>query len=58
LSVLGRQALGERIESQARMADITAAWEEERNERGVQTHWRFTAADARIKLHKLYPSLP
>jgi hypothetical protein len=58
LSVLGRQALGERIESQAQMADVTAAWEEVRNERGVQTQWRFTTADARIKLHKLYPSLP
>jgi hypothetical protein len=58
LSVLQRQALGERIESRARMAEITGAWEEDRNERGVQTQWRFTTADARIKLHKLYPSLP
>lgn len=58
LSVLGRQALGERIESRARMAEATGAWEEDRNERGVQTQWRFTTAEARIKLHKLYPSLP
>jgi len=57
LSVLQRQALGQRIESQQDMARITSAWEEDRNERGVEVKWRFTTADARIKLHKLYPSL-
>jgi DDE superfamily endonuclease len=57
LSVLQRQALGQRIESQQEMARITSAWEEDRNERGVEVKWRFTTADARIKLHKLYPSL-
>jgi len=57
LSVLERQALGGRIESQTRMAEGTGAWEEDRNERGVAVKWRFTTADARIKLHKLYPSL-
>jgi hypothetical protein len=34
-----------------------AAWEEKRNERGVQIRWRFTTADARIKLRRLYPVL-
>jgi len=57
LSVLQRQALDRRIESQEQMTRITGAWEEERNERGVEVKWRFTTADARIKLHKLYPSL-
>ena len=57
LSVLQRQALDRRIEGQEQMARITGAWEEERNERGVEAKWRFTTADARIKLHKLYPSL-
>jgi hypothetical protein len=33
------------------------AWEAERNDRGVEVQWRFTTADARIKLHRLYPSL-
>jgi hypothetical protein len=34
-----------------------AAWEAERNasQRGVD--WRFTTADARVKLKRLYPSL-
>jgi hypothetical protein len=57
LSVLQRQALDWRIETQEQMARITRAWEEDRNERGVKVKWRFTTADARIKLHKLYPSL-
>jgi len=57
LSVLERQALGDRLESLDQMMRVTAAWEEDRNERAVEIRWRFTTADARIKLHKLYPSL-
>ena len=56
-SVLQRQALGQRLENVEQMAGVTGAWEEDRNERGVETKWRFTTADARIKLHRLYPSL-
>jgi len=55
--VLQRQALDRRIEPQEQMARITRVWEADRNERGVEVKWRFTTADARIKLHKLYPSL-
>ncbi len=40
------------------MVRTVAAWEEDRNERRIEVQWRFTTADARIKLHKLYPSLP
>jgi hypothetical protein len=56
LSVLARQCLDRRIDSRARLAQETAAWETERNtsQRGVD--WRFTAADARVKLKHLYPS--
>jgi hypothetical protein len=57
LSVLQRQALGDRIESHEQLARVTSAWEEDRNERGVEVRRRFTTADARIKLHRLYPSL-
>jgi hypothetical protein len=57
LSVLQRQALDRRIETHEQMTRITGAWEEDRNERGAEVKWRFTTADARIKLHKLYPSL-
>ena len=57
LSVLQRQALGDRIESPEQVTQVTSAWEEDRNERGVAVKWCFTTADARIKLHSLYPSL-
>jgi DDE superfamily endonuclease len=57
LSVLARQCLGRRIESVEQLRREIAAWEEKRNERGVEVKWRFTTADARIKLHRLYPSL-
>ena len=39
------------------MAREVAAWEAERNERQVGVNWRFTTADARIKLRQLYPAI-
>jgi hypothetical protein len=57
LSVLARQCLDERIEDIERLRRVVGAWEEERNERGVEVRWRFTTPDARIKLRRLYPVL-
>jgi hypothetical protein len=57
LSVLSRQCLDRRIGTREELEAAVAAWEAERNERGVEVKWRFTTADARIKLHRLYPSL-
>jgi hypothetical protein len=57
LSVLSRQCLDRRIGTRKELEVAVAAWEEERNERGVEVRWRFITADARIKLHRLYPSL-
>src|SRR4051794_27375529 len=57
LSVLARQCLAQRIETKEDLERHVAAWEEERNERGDQIKWRFTTADARIKLRRLYPTL-
>ncbi len=57
LSVLGRQCLAQRIESREDLERHVAAWEGDRNERGDQIRWRFTTADARIKLRRLYPVL-
>src|SRR5512135_872812 len=56
LSVLSRQCLSRRIETREELEREVAAWEEERNERGVEVQWRFTTADARIKLRRLYPT--
>jgi hypothetical protein len=57
LSVLARQCLAQRIETKEDLERHVAAWEEERNERGDRIRWRFTTADARIKLRRLYPTL-
>jgi hypothetical protein len=55
LSVLARQCLAERMENQERLAKAVAAWEQSRNAAAVRIDWRFTTADARIKLKHLYP---
>jgi hypothetical protein len=57
LSVLARQCLDRRIDSAEELRREVRAWEGGRNERGVQVQWRFTTADARIKLRRLYPSV-
>jgi hypothetical protein len=57
LSVLARQGLGRRIETREGLEREVEAWEEERNERQVGVKWRFTTADARIKLRHLYPAV-
>jgi len=56
-SVLSRQCLGRRIPSQELLANEVKAWEIERNRSIVKVHWRFTTADARIKLKHLYPKI-
>jgi hypothetical protein len=57
LSVLARQCLGRRIESQDELLKQLEPWEVERNDREVGVKWRFTTADARIKLRRLYPAI-
>ena len=57
LSVLFRQCLERRIDARAELERVVATWEAKRNARGGVAQWRFTTADARIKLHRLYPSL-
>jgi hypothetical protein len=57
LSVLSRQCLsGRRIPDKETLGRELAAWERERNERRATVEWRFTAADAREKLARLYPA--
>jgi DDE superfamily endonuclease len=57
LSVLSRQGLDRRIGTRGELRQEVAAWEGERDQRGVVIQWRFTTADARIKLRRLYPPL-
>jgi DDE superfamily endonuclease len=55
LSVLAEQCLDRRIESGTEVGREVAAWEARRNRKESKVRWRFTTADARIKLEKLYP---
>jgi hypothetical protein len=55
LSVLGRQCLDGYIPDRLTLGCETLAWETERNTIQATVDWRFTTADARIKLKKLYP---
>ena len=57
LSVLGRQCLDRRIPDQQAMRREVQAWQARRNRSRASLNWRFTTKDARIKLHRLYPSL-
>lgn len=57
LSALNGQCLDRRIPNIELMRTETTAWERDRNIRAATINWRFTAADARIKLKRLYPKL-
>ena len=56
-SVLARQCLARRIPDQKTLKQEVAAWEQRRNRETYTVDWRFTTADARIKLKRLYPSI-
>ncbi len=56
LGIVQRQCLDRRMTDQATLASEVAAWVLERNAADRHINWRFTAADARIKLKRLYPA--
>jgi hypothetical protein len=56
-SVPARQCLDERMEDRTTPAREVAAWEAPRNDKKIGAGWRFTAADARGKLKRLYPAI-
>lgn len=57
-SVLSRLALDQRIPTISDLIRIVARFEADRNAKAASVNWRFTTADARIKLARLYPSIP
>jgi DDE superfamily endonuclease len=57
LAILSRQCLDRRIPDRRNLERQVAAWLRDRNIHNVKADWRFTAADARIKLKSLYPAL-
>lgn len=56
LSVLARQCLSERMKSVEVVQHQVQAWQQQRDQAQTTINWRFTTADARIKLKRLYPS--
>jgi hypothetical protein len=57
LSVLARQCLKERMESQENIERQVKTWQERRNAQKVKVEWRFGIKDARCKLKRLYPKI-
>ena len=57
LSVLARQCLGQRIESQENLTRQVQAWQERRNKTATSVDWQFNTKDARSKLKRLYPKI-
>jgi len=57
LSSLSRQCMDSYFESRDQLAAAIAPWERSRNHKKTGIDWRFTTADARIKLKKLYPTI-
>jgi transposase len=56
LSILERQCLDRRIGDEEMLRREVEAYEQRRNVERATIDWQFTAADARVKLHRLYPS--
>lgn len=56
LSVLSRQCLNRRLNSREEVAREAATWEQDRNAAGATVCWRFTTANARTRLTRLYPA--
>lgn len=56
LSILSRQCLDRRIPDLEPLRSEVDAWQDNRNHEETWIDWRFTTADARVKLHRLYPS--
>ena len=55
LGVLSSQCLNRRIPDKETLSREVAAWQASRNKNQTKADWRFTTADARIKLKCLYP---
>ncbi len=57
LSFLSRQCLDRRVDILDVLNRNMSAWSQKRNASHKGVDWQFTAADARIKLKRLYPIL-
>lgn len=56
LSILQRDCLNRHMATKELLVSEINAWETKRNAKQAKANWQFTTKDARIKLHKLYPT--
>ncbi len=56
LSILQRDCLNRHIATKELLASEISAWQTKRNAKQAKANWQFASKDARIKLHKLYPT--
>ncbi len=56
LSILAKQCLRRRIADKDTLRQEVTPWQTERNREQATIQWRFSTADARTKLNRLYPS--
>ncbi len=57
ISAMVGQYLNRRLPDREVLRREVDAWQERSNSEGVRVDWRFTTADARIKLKSPYPSI-
>ena len=57
IGVMNGQCLNRRLDARPIVCDEVAAWEQQRNREEAKVHWTFTVSDARVKLHRIYPSI-
>jgi len=57
LSVLEKQALGDRVGDEVELHQRVRMWNDDRDARTCKIDWQFTTADARVKLRRLYPKI-
>jgi len=56
LNVIHGQCLDRRIDDIEVVRSQILAWQQHRNNQNATVNWQFTTEDARIKLHRLYPT--
>lgn len=56
LSILQRDCLSRHIANKELLVAEINAWQAKRNAKQAKANWQFTTKEARIKLHKLYPT--
>jgi len=57
LNVLTKQCFNRRIDNIKTVREEVKAWQNHRNNKDARIKWQFTTEDARVKLHRLYPSI-